>query len=63
MTLTERLTSDWATREASGVLFPTYLKEWPGYSERLLTESRPWVNFQLPLRDEDMRYRSDVEEE
>jgi len=62
VTLTERLKSDWAARKASGVLFPTYLEEWPGYSERLLTESQRravlWVNFVLPLREEDMSYRS-----
>lgn len=62
LTLTERLTSDWAARKTSGVLFPTYVEEWPGYSERLLTESQRrallWVNFVLPLREEDMSYRS-----
>ena len=58
MTLTEQLTSDWAARMTSGVLFPAYLEEWPGYSEPLFTESRRraalWVNFVLPLREEDM---------
>jgi len=62
VTLTERLTSDWAARKASGVLFPTYLEEWTGYSKRLLAESQRraalWVNFVLPLREEDMSYRS-----
>jgi len=57
VTLTERLTSDWAARKASGVLFPTYLEERPG-----LLESWPKatlrVNFVLPVREEEMSYRS-----
>ena len=62
MTLTERLTSDWAAGTTSGVLFPAYLEVWSAYSERLFTESQPnadlWVNFVLPLREGDMTYRN-----
>jgi len=62
VTLTERLTSDWAARKAIGVFSPIYPQELPGYSEHLLTESwrraASWVNFVLPAREEDMSYRS-----
>lgn len=62
VTLTEQLTSDWAAREASGVTFLAFPDEWHGYSKRLFPESqrRPtlWVNFVLPLPEEDMSYRS-----
>jgi len=61
-TLTERLNSDWAARKASGVLSPTYLEGWTGCSERPPAESQwmvvPWVDFKLPLPEEDMSYRS-----
>ena len=61
-TLTERLTSDRAARESSGVLFPPYLEGWTGYNEPLPAESQDgvvlWVNFVLPFREEDMSYRS-----
>lgn len=61
-TLTERLTSDWAAVTTSGVLFPTYFEEGPGSSERPLPENRRratlWVNFVLPVREEDMSRRS-----
>ncbi|SHG32680.1 hypothetical protein SAMN02745206_03687 [Desulfacinum infernum DSM 9756] len=61
MTVTERLTGDWAARKASGVLFPTYFEEWTGCNERVLAESRrraaPWVDFVLPLRERDMSCR------
>jgi len=62
VTLTERLTSDWVAKKASGVLFPTYLEEGTGYSERHLAKSQRiaalWVDFVLPLREEEMSYRS-----
>ena len=62
VTLTERLTNELAAETASGVLFPRYLQEWPGSSERPLPEDRrraaQWVNLVLPVREEDMSYRS-----
>lgn len=62
MTLTERLTSEWDARKATGVLFPTYLVEWSGYGERLPTESQrrdaSWVELRLPLPEEDISCRS-----
>jgi len=62
VTLTERLTNELAAETASGVLFPRYLQEWPGSSERPFPEDRrkavQWVNLVLPLREEDMSSRS-----
>ncbi|GEM_PF-981022 len=62
VTLTERLTSDWAAETTFGVLLPRYLQEWPGSSERPLPEDRrraaQWVNLVLPVREEDMSSRS-----
>ncbi len=61
-TLTEPLNSNWAASKAAGVLSPTYLEEWTGYSERLPAESQrivvPWVEFKWPLPEENMSYRS-----
>ena len=58
MTLTERLTSEWAARKASGVLFPMYPEEWTGYSEYFSTERQPGaILFVLPVREEDMSCR------
>ncbi len=62
VTLTERLTGEWDVRAAYGALFSTYYPQWPGRSERLIAESwrraTSWVNFVLPVREEDMSYRS-----
>lgn len=60
--LIERLNSDWAAREAYGVLSPIYLEESTGFSERFPAESPsrvdPWVEVILPLPEENMSYRS-----
>lgn len=62
VTLTRQLTGEWDVRAASGALFPTYYPQWPGRSEPLIAESwrraTLWVNFVLPVREEDMSYRS-----
>lgn len=61
-TLTKRLTDDWAARKTFGVLFSAYFSEQPGYSERPLAKSQRraalWVNFELPIHEEDMSCRS-----
>ena len=62
VTLTERLTSDWAARRTSGAVSMTDLEEWRGWNKLLLPKGRPgavpWVDFVLPVPEEDMSYPS-----
>ncbi len=64
VTLTELLTSDWVARTTSGVLFSRYHQEWLSHRERPLPEDRlrevQWINFVLPVREEDMSSRSTI---
>jgi len=62
MTVMELVTTSWAARKASGVVSPTYLEGWTGESDSFIPETWScaalWIDFVLPVREEEMSYRS-----